>query len=424
MNRELMRLLAHLQESSILPRMLTELKGKSADEEKIHAALMARFIKTGWTGQQKSAWLDFCEQIHTLEGGHSFIGYVDNVTRDFVATFTENERKQVILQAKLWPNAALAALATLPDKLSPDMVDKLIGLDEAMKSVDSELPKRFRTGIVAVLAGTADEASMAHLRVLYEAYASPRRTGDGPGPVAGRRQLAAASCSLSLRHGGPGSSDPIGHRRQSAPAARDATAGDHLRAENGCRRRAIGHIALLEKWTGEKASKKDDSIDKALAAGKHLVQKRISGNAGRSLGQRGRGGQASAPDLLGILTGAEATHGARNAARPCSRKPSASSVTVSPAAVKGSGPTRRPSREVPEEGNPGVDSVSFAGNLGSICQQDGHHDRRPAFTGIVGSLGPNTIVILQANGQKVTLKEGCDRRDAPRARSRPCPRNC
>src|SRR5262249_51227301 len=92
-NRELMRLCAHLQQSDIIPRMLVELQGTSPLPERLHAAMYSRFIESGWTTDQKLALMEFYEQSRPLPGGHSYGLYLDNFGRDFSAKFTDEERR-------------------------------------------------------------------------------------------------------------------------------------------------------------------------------------------------------------------------------------------------------------------------------------------------------------------------------------------
>ncbi|HEX3871584.1 MAG TPA: HEAT repeat domain-containing protein, partial [Pirellulales bacterium] len=91
MNRELIRVLAYLDEPSVIPAILRELSGKASEVEKLHAALCARFITRGWTTDQRLALLEFYEQVGHQEGGHSFAGYIENISKDFFAQFDDDQ---------------------------------------------------------------------------------------------------------------------------------------------------------------------------------------------------------------------------------------------------------------------------------------------------------------------------------------------
>ena len=69
MNRELIRLLAYLKEPSANARIIAQLQDADLPtEEKLHLALLARFIP-GWTTSQKFALLKFYETARSCPAG-------------------------------------------------------------------------------------------------------------------------------------------------------------------------------------------------------------------------------------------------------------------------------------------------------------------------------------------------------------------
>ena len=64
MNRELVRLLAFLQESSIIDRYLTYLKSGASDSDKLHLAMYLRFVESDWTPAQRLDLLAFYEDAN------------------------------------------------------------------------------------------------------------------------------------------------------------------------------------------------------------------------------------------------------------------------------------------------------------------------------------------------------------------------
>jgi putative heme-binding domain-containing protein len=167
-NRELLRLLAHMQESSILPRVIEEATGHGPLEDRLHAAIHARFITAGWTQKQKETMLGFFEQARDIEGGYSLSRYIENVARDFVANFTDDERAAVLRHAQHWPAAALGVLMKLPENPGPEMLAHLREIDGQLAGNDKEAAQRLRIGIAAVLARSKDEQAMAYLRSCFE----------------------------------------------------------------------------------------------------------------------------------------------------------------------------------------------------------------------------------------------------------------
>ena len=72
--------------------MLEQLADQHSAEDKLQVALYARYLDD-WTTQQKLELLKFYETARALTGGHSYEGYIDNVSRDFFAGLTDDERR-------------------------------------------------------------------------------------------------------------------------------------------------------------------------------------------------------------------------------------------------------------------------------------------------------------------------------------------
>lgn len=166
-NRELVRLLVYLQESSVLDRYLEYLKSDAPDIDRAHVGLHLRFLKEGWTPDQRLALLEFYETAQQMKAGNAFTRYVINVTRDFASGLSEEESRLVLAQGSLWPNAALGALYKLPKELDQELIDTLSGLDRQLDATH-ESSQRLKVGIVAVLARSGDEQSLAYLREVWE----------------------------------------------------------------------------------------------------------------------------------------------------------------------------------------------------------------------------------------------------------------
>jgi putative heme-binding domain-containing protein len=268
MNRELVRLLAYLKEPSANARIISQLQDPDLPaEEKLHIALLARYIP-GWTTSQKFALLKFYETARTLPGGHSFTGYVENVSRDFFVSLTEDERAQVLTEGTKWPSSALSVLAKLPDDPGAETLAQLQSLDRNLESSTGESVRRLRIGIVAVLGHSGNSAAHAYLRELYDR--DPERRGfiamslaehpDGDNwPVLVK--------SLSIDEGAFAQQvllklATVERKPDSPEAIRQAILCGLKLGENG------GKLAvpLLEKWTGKKLSFADDKWDTALSA--------------------------------------------------------------------------------------------------------------------------------------------------------------
>jgi putative heme-binding domain-containing protein len=166
-NRELIRILVYLQESSIIDRYLAYLKSDAPEIDRTHVGLHLRYLKDGWTADQRLELLEFYESAQQMKAGSAFTRYVINFTRDFAAGLNEEESRLVLAQGTLWPNAALGALYKLPKELDDELIEMLTDLDGQLDSTE-ESAQRLQVGIVAVLSRNGDERSLAYLRDVWE----------------------------------------------------------------------------------------------------------------------------------------------------------------------------------------------------------------------------------------------------------------
>lgn len=168
MNRELIRLLVAMQDSSTAPRYLEYLKSDVTDADKLHLAMHLRFIETGWTPEQRLELLRFYETANAKKGGGSYARYIIAATKDFAKTMSEEESRLVLAQATEMPNAALGALYTLPEQVDETLLQTLIDLDGKLADREGDSYQRLKVGIVAVLSRSGDDASYGYLRKVWE----------------------------------------------------------------------------------------------------------------------------------------------------------------------------------------------------------------------------------------------------------------
>ena len=173
-NRELVKLLAHLQPPGATHALAAQVAVDIPEVEKLQIAAYAPRITTGWETPDKLVMLRYYEQIRGLEGGHSVNGYVENFARDFFATFTLAERRQVIAVGESFPTSTLSILAKLPENVGPDVLAEIRNLDGRLNVKQGEAFARLRVGIVAVLARSGEPESLAYLRKVYLADPSRR----------------------------------------------------------------------------------------------------------------------------------------------------------------------------------------------------------------------------------------------------------
>jgi putative heme-binding domain-containing protein len=169
-NRELVRLLTHLQDTAVVNRYLEQLQSAAVpDPDKLHLAMHLRFLEHGWTTAQRTQVLEFFEEAQKRSGGHSYRAYVAAVSRDFARNMTEEEARHILTEGTRWPSAAVGALYKLPQRVDDELLATLQQLNDQLADA-TDLPRmRLKVGIVAVLARGGDPQCLTYLRQLWEA---------------------------------------------------------------------------------------------------------------------------------------------------------------------------------------------------------------------------------------------------------------
>ncbi len=166
-NRELVRLLVHLEEPSVAEAMFAQLKGNAPNVEKIHLAMHLAHFRPALTSAQRFELLRFYEQSRALAGGLSLGRYIERAAIEVGGQLSAAERLKMLREGTEWPTTALAALARLPRQPDADTLAALRQLDEKITNVETDAADRLRIGIVAVLSRSGDDEAMAYLRSLY-----------------------------------------------------------------------------------------------------------------------------------------------------------------------------------------------------------------------------------------------------------------
>ena len=131
-------------------------------------AVHAPHFVSGWSTEQRMKMVRYFETARLAPGGPSYVRYLDRASRDLVAKLNPEEQLSVLKNGETWPNAALGALAGLPERPDQAMLEQLQALDKRMARRDSEVAGRLRLGIIAVMARSGDVESMEYLRTLFE----------------------------------------------------------------------------------------------------------------------------------------------------------------------------------------------------------------------------------------------------------------
>ena len=313
-NRELIRLLAYMQEPSASERMIAQLQTEMPPEDKLHLALYARFMPN-WTSKQKFALLKYYESARRGVGGHSFAGYIENASRDLFTSLTDDERALVLADGTKWPSSALSVLAKLPDNPGPETLSQLQTLDRQLTGVEEESARKLGIGIIAVLGHSGDSEAMAYLRNIYEKQ--PDRRGyiamalaehpEGENwpllvrslPIVEGSFAQQVLVKLATVDQTPDNPEPF---RQVILRG--------LKLQDGGGKLAV---ALLEKWTGKKLGESDAKWDAALAAWQKWFAETYPDQPEAKLPEESAANRWTFDELQSVLASKEAAKG--NAAR-------------------------------------------------------------------------------------------------------------
>ena len=409
MNRELIRLLVHLQESSVLPRMLDELKRQDNPlEEKLHAASHLRFMQSGWNLEQKLELLAFYEHARDLPGGHSFKRYMDNFNRDFVATMSDDERLEILVQGTKLPTSALFVLSNLPEHTSTAVLQQLIQLDRQLADSQAESARMLQTGIIAVLGASGEPLAMGYLRELFEQQ--PDRRQDVAMGLA--QQPEGENWSLLIRalpivEGGAAQEVLVQLARvdevpEKAEPVRQVILTGLKLGEQGSKHATL----LLEKWTGEKPAEDEASWDVALAAWQQWFREHYPNEPEPKLPTAPQGSRWSFQEILDYLNGPEASQGSAQRGKAVFAKAQCIKCHRYGTEGEGIGPDLTTvSQRVQKKEN--LESVIYPSHTISdqyaskiVITNDGR-----SFMGIVGDSGADAIVVLEPSGEKRIIKK-------------------
>lgn len=266
-NRELVRLLVYFQEPSVTDRFIAQLHSRTPEVEKVHLATMLRFHNAGWSAGQKRELLRFLDRITNEQSGSNLPAYLRNISRDFAATLSDQERRQVLAEGDKMPHSALAALFSMPKELDDAWIKQLTELDQNIASQTGLAYERLRVGLVATLGESSAPVAAAYLREVYqrdperrqEVAMSLAQHPDGQNWDYLVRSIpilegeAAKEVLVQLRRIGFAPNEPE-HFRQVI------LCGLRLK-EDG----ANDAVALLQHWTGETLSQPNEPWNQAIS---------------------------------------------------------------------------------------------------------------------------------------------------------------
>ena len=266
MNREIVRILIHLQVSDIMDRYIDFLKSDVPHVEKIHLACQLRYLRSGWSSEDKMELLKFYEEALKEPGGKSYSRYVQNVSRDFSEALTDAERRQILEAGSKWPNASFVALYGLPEDMDESFRELVEHLYGQIYTRNTEADERLKIAIVAVLARAGDKQSLEYLRTIYDRDPD-RRVVVAIGLAENPEEENWPYLVQSLEILPPDAAVKVMRKLAKIDRAPEEPEFYRQVILQGLKLKKKGHddaVALLEHWTGEKLSAEEEMADEAM----------------------------------------------------------------------------------------------------------------------------------------------------------------
>lgn len=169
MNRELIRLAAYLKADDVAERALEFIESDAPEVDRTLVAMCLQFLSHEWNAEQRFKILKYYENTANASTTGSLPMYLMSVTRDFARSLSDEDVKAILEQGAVWRNAALAAIYKLPRPIDDSTANLLRELDRKLVAQPrpSDVERRLRTGIIAMLATSTDEKSASYLRQLW-----------------------------------------------------------------------------------------------------------------------------------------------------------------------------------------------------------------------------------------------------------------
>ena len=410
MNRELIRLLTYLQASSIMDRYFAYLESDLPMKDRLQLALHLRFMESGWTGERRLALLQFLEKAQQNSKGSAIPLYVMHATRDFCRSMTAAESRLVLSKAADWPNAALGSLYQVPKNLDAELLGYLKEIDQAIAGRSGKTITRLKVGIIAVLARSGDEESMKYLHEIWKREPELRQ------PIAlGLAQQPAGSNWSYLLH-----SLPVLDGAVSKEVLNQLTTVDRRPVHSRYYRQVIlsglklsesdapAAVQLLEHWTAEKTPDPHaNDVAAQLEYWQGWFEKKYPDELAAKLPEPPQGAKWTFRNLADYLTTGEGVHGDAERGALVYEKSKCTSCHRFGDRGEVIGPDltsvrkRFTKKEI-------LEAIIFPSHVISdqyrskqVVTTDGR-----IYTGLVVPGAEQEWIVLQANGQKITVPQG------------------
>ena len=137
LNRELSRLLAGINDPSVVDTTLKLMESATTQEELIHYAIALHGVSEGWSSESRTKYFNWFIDAANFQGGNSFGGYLKNIRRAAEEKLSDADKEALaeVLQRKPETNDPYAELKARP-------VVKQWKLDDLLPIKDAELTGR------------------------------------------------------------------------------------------------------------------------------------------------------------------------------------------------------------------------------------------------------------------------------------------
>ena len=169
-NQELARLMAYLKIGDLEGRIVEYLAAPNVPlQDRVHVAMNLQFVGAELSADSRLAVIDCLESARTADHvGGSYTLYLKRAVEDVSKTMTADQVNVILKNGSRWPNAVLAAFYKMPEQLSPETVQQVIALDQALQQNQDTASQQLRLGVIAILARNNGNASMEYLRQLWQ----------------------------------------------------------------------------------------------------------------------------------------------------------------------------------------------------------------------------------------------------------------
>ena len=406
-NRELMRLLAYLQVSEPMDRYLAFPKSEADAVERLHVAMHLRFIDQGWRGGQRLELIEFLQQAAKQDGGRSYKDYIANIQTDIAKNMSAADGRAVLARGAEWPGAALGALYGLPAELDDRTVKELTEIDQRVRKEKGEAVKSLRVGIVAVLARSGSPRAMQYLRSVWDVDPEHREMvamGLAQSPEGDNWDYLVNSLTIVE---GPAAREVMRKLQQVGFAPEDPEffrqvimRGLELRDD-----RAGEASALLQHWTGTQAASDGASPEETMKAWQDWFAEKYPDRPRAELPKQDENSKWKFDELLEHLTSDLGSQGSIESGAIVFKKAQCSKCHRFGNQGESLGPDlttiskRFMKKEVLQSTLFPSHVISSQYAAKTVLTTSGR-----TFTGIVGAGAGGAKIVLQLNGEKVTVQ--------------------